>query len=217
MTKENLVDIMRELAQVRPVFHSEADFQLELGYLIKSKKLKVRLERPFYLKENVKFELDIEVGGTVAIELKYKKSPFNKKIEGEEFNLKHDKAITNSRYDIVNDARRVRDLVDSGHHSQGFTIFLTNTEAYWKSDAKGTKAEQFDLTGKKKKFVENEKWQLIKTKTKSRNQPIEIKFNDEINWVEYRIGPEEEHDYGFRFIVIDVNDPLVTPAQSSKW
>ena len=45
----NIHCFMQELSKSRPIFHSEADFQLALFRLINSKKLdcQIRMEKPF--------------------------------------------------------------------------------------------------------------------------------------------------------------------------
>jgi hypothetical protein len=206
MTKEDLVDIMRELAQVRPVFHSEADFQHELGFLLRSKRHRVRLERPF--KTPLKFELDLEVDGEIAIELKYKKARLKYTSDTELFDFISDGAFPDNRYKIINDAKRVRDLVDQKFHSEGFTIFLTNDKEYWCSDAKNTIAEQFDFT-EGRKFAKGTSLSLVDSKAKKPKQQIDIRFNDIIEWQDYKNDTNKEleklNNGLFRFFVIDVN------------
>jgi hypothetical protein len=214
MTKQELISYMNELAQLRPVFHSEADFQHELASVIKSKNRMVRLERPFKIasEKSVKFELDLEIDNSVAIELKYKKASFKWVLGSEEFDLHADLAITNSRYDVVYDAKRVRDLVKQKTHTLGFTIFLTNTKEYWELDAMGTKASQFDLTDKRK-FRMGETVSLIESKTIKRSKPFKIEFNETLEWIQYsEVKNKTDHvleNGTFKFLIIDVNNPSI--------
>lgn len=206
MTKKELIEIMRELAQVRPIFHSEADFQHELGCLIRSKGRRVRLERPF--KTPLKFELDLEVDGEIAIELKYKKALLKYTSDTELFDLSSAGAYPDNRFKIINDAKRVRDLVDQMFHSKGFTIFLTNDKEYWCSDAKKTIAEQFDLT-EGRKFTKGTSLSLVDANAKNPKQQIDIRFEDIIRWQDYKNDTNKEleklNNGLFRFFVIDVN------------
>ena len=203
MTKENLVNFMLELAQVRPVFHSEDDFKFELGFLLGKKYDNVRLERPFYLNDNSKIELDIEVDGKIAIELKYKKSHFKQKIKDQWFDLSEDGQVTYSRHDIVKDAWRVKSLIDEKYHSIGFTIVLVNAREYWSSVKASNKDKQFELT-ENRKFINGEKLILSGTKNKKRRDLIKINFDEEIKWIDY--STEEGKNGTFRFFVMDVND-----------
>jgi hypothetical protein len=203
MTKEDLVKYMLDLAQVRPVFHSEDDFKFELGFLLGKKYDYVRLERPFYLNDNSKIELDIEIDGKIAIELKYKKALFKQKIKDEWFDLSKDGQVTYSRYDIVKDAWRVKSLIEEKRHSLGFTIVLVNAREYWSSVKASNKDKQFELT-ENRKFNKGEKLILSGTKNKKRRDLIKINFNDEINWIDY--STEEGKNGTFRFLVMDVND-----------
>ena len=212
MTKQELVSYMNELAKLRSVFHSEADFQHELASVIKSKNRMVRLERPIKIasEKSVKFELDLEIDNSVAIELKYKKADFKWVLGSEEFDLHADLATTNNRYDVVYDAKRVRDLVNQKTHSFGFAIFLTNAMEYWESNAKDTKASQFDLTDKRK-FKIGERVSLIKSKTIKRSKPFKIEFNETLKWIKYSEIKNDSNSVlkngTFKFLIIDVNNP----------
>ena len=70
----DLNEILRELSELRPVFHSEADFQLALGWQVKQHdpEVNVRLEtRPA---PGVHLDLAFEhplTPGSTALELKY--------------------------------------------------------------------------------------------------------------------------------------------------
>ena len=203
MTKEDLVNYMRELAKKRPVFHSEDDFKFEFGFLLREKYGNVRLERPFYLNDDSKIELDVEVDGRIAIELKYKKALFKQNINDELFDLSKDGKTTYSRYDIVKDAWRVKSLIDEKHHSLGFTIVLVNVREYWSSVKERNKDKQFELT-ENRKFIKGKSLVLKDSKNKDQYRPIEVNFNEEIKWIDY--STEEGKNGTFRFFVMDVND-----------
>ena len=53
MDKQLLEQYLNELSQLRPIFHSEADFQHELACLMKTKGHEVRLEKPFVIESDV--------------------------------------------------------------------------------------------------------------------------------------------------------------------
>ena len=202
MTKEDLTNYMLELAKKRPVFHSEDDFKFELGYLLRQKCGNVRMERPFYLKNGTKVELDIEVNGEIAIELKYKKSALRKEINNEIFDLKDDKKFTYSRYDFVKDAWRVRSLIDENQHHIGFTIVLVNAKEYWSSVKERNKDKKFELVDSRK-FSKGESLSLNNSKKANSYPSIKVNFSDEIKWNDYSDFNDENGT--FKFFIIDLN------------
>ena len=216
MTKHELIYLISDFSKHRNIFHSESDFQLEFGmYLIKNH-FEVRLEKGFkQIGIYDKIELDIELNGCIAIELKYKTSYFKEEIGDESFELKQHGATNLGRFDAINDARRVKSLKDSNTTKikKGFTIFLTNEVDYWSNNAERTMSKDFNLTEdrilKKGKILDwKSKSPNIKSVSKKRIPPftpVNIDFNDVINWVEFsKIGNSKSGR--FRFFVLDVNN-----------
>tara|TARA_B110000971_G_C19877610_1_gene439164 strand:+ start:225 stop:875 length:651 start_codon:yes stop_codon:yes gene_type:complete len=216
MTKDELIYLVSDFSKHRNIFHSESDFQLEFGmYLIKNH-FEVRLEKGFkQIGIYDKIELDIELNGCIAIELKYKTSYFKEEIGDESFELKQHGATNLGRFDAINDARRVKSLKDSNTTKikKGFTIFLTNEVDYWSNNAERTMSKDFNLTEdrilKKGKILDwKSKSPNIKSVSKKRIPPftpVNIDFNDVINWVEFsKIGNSKSGR--FRFFVLDVNN-----------
>ena len=216
MTKDKLIYLVSDFSKQRNIFHSESDFQLEFGmYLIKNH-FEVRLEKGFKQIELYdKIELDIELNGCIAIELKYKTSFFKKEIGDELFELKQHGASNLGRFDAINDARRVKCLKDSNNTKikKGFTIFLTNESNYWSNNAQRTMSKDFNLTEdrvlKKGEILDwKSKSPNIKSVSKKRIDPfapINIDFNDVIKWREFsKIGSDKSGR--FRFFVLDVNN-----------
>lgn len=216
MTKDKLIYLVSDFSKQRNIFHSESDFQLEFGmYLIKNH-FEVRLEKGFKQIELYdKIELDIELNGCIAIELKYKTSFFKKEIGDELFELKQHGASNLGRFDAINDARRVKYLKDSNNTKikKGFTIFLTNESDYWSNNAQRTMSKDFNLTEdrvlKKGEILDwKSKSPNIKSVSKKRIDPfapINIDFNDVIKWSEFsKIGSSKSGR--FRFFVLDVNN-----------
>ena len=207
---------MLEFANSRTVFHSEADFQLEFGMFLMKKGHSVRLEKGFKrIGIYPKIELDIELDGETAIELKYKTSELNVKVGDEHFELKQHVAANLGRFDAIDDARRVKSLVDSKSTkiSEGFTVFLTNDSDYWLNNAQRTMSKDFALI-ENRRFTNGEKldWHSkslnvnsVSKKRMGDYAPFEIDFNDEINWYDFsKIGNDKSGN--FRFYVLDVNN-----------
>jgi len=216
MTKKELVFALEELSKKRPVFHSEADFQLELATHLSSKGYNVRLEKS-YSRVGIykKIELDVELNDFFAIELKYKTQLFTTTIADELFELKKHGAANLGRFDALDDARRVKLLKNSFKTKikRGFTVFLTNDCYYWGNDAIGSMSEQFSLKdGRSLKVGSVLNWvgnsfnpNSLSQKRMSPYAPIEIEFNEDITWHDYSNFLEEKNGL-FRFFVLDVNN-----------
>jgi hypothetical protein len=144
-------ETLNALAALRPVFHSEADFQFAFAWQIQSanRSLRVRLEtRPAR-----GAHLDLEVsnrttGQRSAIELKYLTRRWVGEHDGERFELKSHGAQDIGGYHVVKDVRRVETFVATTPGSNGAAIVLSNDPYYWK-DAKPndtTNAAMFRLS-----------------------------------------------------------------------
>jgi hypothetical protein len=216
MKKQDLIKIIQELSTTRPVFHSEADFQLELGALLAQKGHSVRMEKSYHqIGLYAKIELDIELDNSIAIELKYKTQLFSTTIEDENFELKLHGAANLGRFDALDDARRVSLLTQapSTKIKKGFTVFLTNDIYYWQYDGAGSMSEQFSLLeGRKLKAGSSLNWvgnsfnpNSLSKKRMSPYAPLSIDFNETIEWHDYTHFDKKKNGY-FRFFVLDVNN-----------
>jgi hypothetical protein len=107
----DLVATMRALAVKRPIFSSEADFQLALGWEIQlaHPAARIRMEyRPAYLDRRGYLDLwAADDGWAAAIELKYFTRALDYVSGGERFELLNQGAQDISRYDFVRDVERV--------------------------------------------------------------------------------------------------------------
>jgi hypothetical protein len=132
---------MAVLSQQRPIFHSEADFQHALAWMlhVHHPHATVRLEHPFSLGEG---QGHIDLLATIgkerhAIELKYKTSVFHGVVKGEEFRLRNHAAQDICRYDILKDLARVERVTAEWKDTFGWVVFLTNDSSYWSKTGKG--------------------------------------------------------------------------------
>ena|SRR5436189_3019592 len=111
----NVIALMSTPATKRPVFNSEADFQLALAWEIQlaHPSARIRLEyRPAYLDR--RGYLDIWVADdswAAAIEFKYFTRALNVVVGGERFELMNRGPQDISRYDFVRDVARVESVV----------------------------------------------------------------------------------------------------------
>ncbi len=109
----HVVDLMTSLAERRPVFHSEADFQHALSWEIHQihPELELRLEyKPF---PDERMYCDVWVRGemNLAIELKYLTRKLQVDINGEPYSLLDQSAHDIRRYDTLKDLWRLERIV----------------------------------------------------------------------------------------------------------
>ena len=133
--KLDIGELMRSLANRRPVFHSEADFQLALGWHINSQmpEAQVRLEKPFDL-DGKRVRIDIWLAGEgIAIELKYFTQELSACLHGELFDLKEHAATDVVRHGFLQDVQRLEGIVRDGNQSgrKGIAVLLTNAPGLW--------------------------------------------------------------------------------------
>lgn len=128
--------ILRRLAELRPVFHSEADFQFALAWQVKlnAPDVVTRLEtRPA---PNVHLDLafqDLSSGRSTVIEVKYLTRGWAGTVGDESFELKNHGAQDIRAYDVVKDIKRVEGFIAGRPGADGAVIVLTNDSSYWRS------------------------------------------------------------------------------------
>ncbi len=138
----NIHEFMQTLAEKRPIFHSEADFQHSFAWELQKKFpiASIRLEYPYkpdqLLQTNKRKYLDIWVSMDqigLAIELKYKTSQLQTSFNNEMFSLTNHSAQPPSRYDFVKDISRLENMIAVRPKFEGYAIMLTNDSVYWRT------------------------------------------------------------------------------------
>lgn len=126
---------MRALAERRPVFHSEADFQHALAWTLQERypNARIRLEyRAPHQPQRGYVDIWIADGEErVGIELKYKTRALKVTVHDEEFDLLNQSAQDIGRYDTLKDVQRLERVVQAVPGSSGFVLLLTNDSSYW--------------------------------------------------------------------------------------
>lgn len=129
-------EVMSRLAEIRPLFHSEADFQhafaWEMHRLMPD--AQVRLEcKHAGLEPRARLDILIRrpTGSFLAVELKYKKRPLRLELRGEVYDLTSDGAQDLGRYDFLLDICRIERVVAAQPQTEGVAILLTNDSSYW--------------------------------------------------------------------------------------
>lgn len=127
--------IMDGLAERRPVFHSEADFQHALAWEIHQRRpdLNLRLE---YRPPGSEGRMYVDIWGVTgaqsyAIELKYKTERAIVDVQGERFELLNHSAEDVNRYLFIKDLCRLEEVVSTVPGSTGYAVLLTNVGGYW--------------------------------------------------------------------------------------
>ena len=104
-------NLMADLSQHRPIFHSEADFQFALAWRIHEvmPDCKIRLEFKPYPKVNMYLDIWIQTA-EIAIELKFPTQNLEAKQDNEHFSLRAQGAQDTRRYDFLKDIERLEQV-----------------------------------------------------------------------------------------------------------
>lgn len=204
----DIQSVLNKLAIKRPIFHSEADFQHELAWLIHQEypNAQIRLEIPSGIgdaTEHIDLVVTIDTL-KIAIELKYKKTKINTEVNGEIFNLKPDTSHDTSRYDYLKDVRRIEEFICRNPGAIGYAIMLTNVDIFWREMKPGQNSEDFFLhQGRKIQKDISMKWHSKASEgtLAGRNKELTLTRDYEINWQDYSLLGEENKSR-FKYLVI---------------
>ncbi|WP_446684942.1 DUF7669 domain-containing protein [Lentzea indica] len=129
--------VLSRLAEQRPIFHSEADFQHGLAWQFRcmNPDSQIRMEtRPT---RGVRLDLLVCVNGVrIAVELKYLVAGFTGVVAGERYELPSQAAQDISRHDVIKDVVRLERLVAERWADVGWSVTLTNDVGYWRPGRK---------------------------------------------------------------------------------
>ncbi len=140
--------LLEGLAEKRPLFCSEADFQFALAWEIRKKtEREVRLEFPPLPRSRKRMYLDLWLPrDKVAIELKYFTKALEINVSGELFVIREQGAQDLSRYDFLKDLVRLEQVVlKSALARRGMAVLLTNDPLFWKPPTRKTIDAAFRL------------------------------------------------------------------------
>jgi hypothetical protein len=199
-----------ELATLRPVFHSEADFQLALAWLVQQRDaaMLVRLEtRPA-----PGVHLDVafarpDLARTTAVELKYLTRAWTGEVDGERYELKDHGAQDIRAYDVVKDVVRVEKFIAAQPGADGAVIVLANDPSYWRlakvGDASNAAAfrvsEGVTLTGARAWGPNTGAGTM-----KGRIGALEVAGRYELRWADYSCLPGGARGAELRRLVIEI-------------
>lgn len=204
----DLYRIMENLSTIRPIFHSEADFQHALAWQIHhdSQDCSMRLE---FKPSNVNNRLYIDIWATqqtsnLAIELKYKTRGLTTKCQGEDFNLLDQSAQDIGRYDFIKDVSRLEQVV-LATGATAYAIFLTNDSAYWKLPINENTVDACFRIHQGKNLSGICSWDKRASKgtTNQREQEIKIYGKYLCNWQDYSIVDGSSYNK-FRYLLLRI-------------
>ncbi len=132
--------LLMSLAENRKIFHSEADFQHALAWMIHQAipETQVRLEVNPFPNGDRRMFLDIwmPVEG-IAIELKYVTRRLELDQDGEWFSLRNHRAQDQRRYDFLSDVQRLEfSLANLDGCKSGHALLLTNDPLHWNAPSR---------------------------------------------------------------------------------
>lgn len=210
MAELDIHRVMAGLAERRPIFHSEADFQFAFAWQIATMKRdgKVRLEKPFSL-GGKRMHLDIWLPtSNAAIELKYRTRRLCVKREGEEFALKSHEAQDHGRHDFIADIVRIQRVrakrrAAGNASAPGYAILLTNDHLYWRPGKDDAADKDFHLhEGRILSGTLTWAKHANNATKKGRDERLDICKSCRLHWKPYS---SLEDEYGeFRYLAVKV-------------
>ncbi len=197
--------MITELSRRRPVFASEADFQLELAWLIKEKYTDAEILLEYCPSFDSSMHIDILViidGCWIPIELKYKTKGCTikhsrKENHEETYNLAKQDAKNINCYLYLNDIMRIEKVrkEKADLFLKGYTVMITNDKGYQKSPSKkDTCYEDFAIADDTKKTGELNWAEKTSAKTKERYGSIALKDEYLFKWKDYSTIPLDKID-----------------------
>lgn len=210
---------LQHLRTVRPVFHSEADFQHALAWVIHrtTPETSIRLEVPRHAND-LRMTVDIvcfRFNRTHYIELKYKTLTLATCWAGEMFEVRGHGAQDLGRYDFLKDIHRLESLVSHNPNATGQGILLTNDGTYWRAPRDpGVGYGQFSLE-QGRRLHGNLGWgeRAGPGTRKGRESPIQLGGSYALDWQDYSTVPGGRNNR-FRTLVVTVPNDTVTDADS---
>lgn len=211
------------LKNERPVFFSEADFQMALARLIaeSNTSIKVMLEYPYYVEPGNKEKSQIQYfdilltdeDSFVVIELKYRQ----KKLKEEYFDsytglpiyLKNHSAHDQGCFQFWNDVYRIENAremktIAGKSFAKGYSLMMTNDSCYWKESNKETSYNAFRLfegrtidNGYKMAFREGT------AKSSNGDKKFVIRSDYSVSWKDYSNLFEKDSGQ-FRYLLMEI-------------
>lgn len=142
--------VLARLSEIRPVFHSEADFQQAFAWEVRAHDPTVRVRLETRPAPGMRLDLLLTSADgqrRSAVELKYLTRLWVGEVAGERFELKDQGAQDIRAHDVVKDIVRVERFVSAMPGSNGGVVCVGNDPSYWNTPTHGrpTNADAFRL------------------------------------------------------------------------
>ncbi|WP_086270244.1 hypothetical protein [Campylobacter devanensis] len=212
----NMTEVIKTLQGKRQIFCSEADFQLEMAWVIKERyrDAKVRLEYVPTFDDKMHIDILVFISNEwIPIELKYKtknskKEKMTDQITQEVFNLKNQGAKDINCYLYLKDIMRIESIKEQekNNFKEGYAVFLTNDETYLNPPQKNNCVyKDFSLEDGaiKKGKLEWAEHTGDGTK-KGIEDPITLKGSYKMEWKKFSNVAEERSDGTFYYLVTKI-------------
>jgi hypothetical protein len=201
--------ILNDLSSIRPVFHSEADFQHALAWEIQKRcpKAQIRLEinlPGFDKKEYI--DIWIKIGNKVyIIELKYKTKKIDLEYNKEKFYLLNQGAQDVGRYDFIKDITRLERFISKHKNYTGYAIMLTNDNLYWRDPVRLNTVDANFRIHENRKIKGKLEWddRASAGTKRGRESNLIIKDSYLVKWSDYSILKESGPNY-FRSLLFEI-------------
>ena len=220
----DMAKIIEKLQDKRQIFCSEADFQLEMAWVIKEMyhDAEVRLEYVPTFDDKMHIDILVFISNEwIPIELKYKTKNSKKeemidKITQEVFNLKNQGAKDIGCYLYLKDIMRIESIKEQkieiikgqekNNFKEGYAVFLTNDETYLKSPQNNDCVyKEFSLQHGITKHGELKWAEHTGAGTKKGiEDPIILKGIYKMEWNEFSNVNEERSDGTFYYLVTKI-------------
>jgi hypothetical protein len=204
-------DVMLDLAKLRPIFHSEADFQHAVAWEIHRRlpNASVTLERPYRTSTSpLHLDMLIRFGGqALAVELKYKTAKLSYGGVDDHYTLLNQSAQDLGRYDFIKDIWRLEAITKAIPNCRGWAIILTNDSGYWNASKRsGTVDSEFRLSeGGTLRGTRGWVAAASAGTMKNRERPIVLESTYGLSWHKYSeiTAPKNGH---FRYVGLEVRN-----------
>lgn len=203
---------LSQLAERRPIFHSEADMQHELAVELSrmDPDLKIRLERPVRLPDHRVMNVDILLqrrDASFALELKYPTAKLEVRLGTEDFLLRAQAAQDIRRYEILKDIARIETLCAAGVVRAGMSVTITNDRTLWTESRRTNTVDHLFRLHHGRRVQGSLAWATHAGPgtTRGRESKIELAGTYDINWIEYSRIENVARNTEFRMLIAEVH------------
>ena len=221
----DMAKIIEKLQDKRQIFCSEADFQLEMAWVIKEMyhDAEVRLEYVPTFDDKMHIDIIVFISNEwIPIELKYKtknskKEKMTDQITQEVFNLKNQGAKDIGCYLYLKDIMRIESIKEQkieiikgqekNNFKEGYAVFLTNDKTYLESPQNNDCVyKEFSLENGITKHGELKWAEHTGAGTKKGiEEPIKLKGIYKMEWKEFsNVDKERKSDGTFYYLVTKI-------------